>query len=68
MIPVFVAGTELKMAVQEEADIVLEPSENNVLIVRVTGEDDLVRIDVVFRGLGDMFGSGKPCAESARGR
>ena len=50
VIAVFVARAELQMAVEEQAQIVLESCQHDVLVARVAGEDDLVGVDVVLRG------------------
>ncbi len=56
VVAVFVAGAELQMAIEEEAKIVFEASEDEMLIARVAGEDDVVGVDVVFGGGGDAAG------------
>ncbi len=50
VIAILVAGTELQVAVQKQADVVLESGQDDVLVARVAREDDLVGIDVVFGG------------------
>ena len=64
MIAVFVARTELQMAVQEQPDIVLEAREDDVLVTRVASEDDLVGINIVFGRHGDAFGLGETNAQA----
>src|SRR5580658_4473782 len=56
VIAVFVAGAELQVAVQKQAEIVLETRQNQMLIAAVAGEDDFVGVDVVFGGGADFFG------------
>src|SRR5580693_4611635 len=64
VIAVFVARAELEMAVEEEADVVFEAREDEMLVARVAGEDDFVGVDVVFSGGGDFFGFGDADAEA----
>src|SRR5712692_3531324 len=59
MVAVFVAGAELQMAVEKETQVVLEAREDEMLIMRVAGKNDLVGVDVVFSGGGDLFRFGK---------
>ena len=56
VVAVFVARAELQMAVEEEAKIVFEASEDEMLVARVAGEDDVVGVDVVLGGGGDAAG------------
>src|SRR6266700_1892249 len=62
MVAVFVAGTELQMAVEKKAQIVLEAREHEMLVTSVAGKNDLVRVDVVFGSGGDLLRFGKPRA------
>src|SRR5579863_2063535 len=64
VVAVFVARAELKMAVEEEANVVFEARENEVLVARVAGEDDFVSVDVVFGGGGDFFRFGEADVEA----
>src|SRR5579864_4264155 len=66
VIAVFIAGAELQMAAEEKPDVVLEASEDNVLITSVAGEDDLVGVDVVFGCGGNAFGFRQTDGESAK--
>jgi len=59
MVAVFVAGAELQMAVEKKTEVVLEAREDEMLIMSVAGKNDLVGIDVVFGGCGDLFRFGK---------
>src|SRR6266481_2135320 len=59
MVAVFVAGAELQMAVEKKTEVVLEAREDEMLIMSVAGKNDLVGIDVVFSGGGDLFRFGK---------
>ena len=60
VIAVFVARTELQMAAEEQADVILESRQDDVLIAGVASEDDLVRIDVVFGRDRDALGLASP--------
>jgi len=44
MIPVLVTRAELQMAIQEKTDVILETSQNNMLIAGIAGQDDLVSV------------------------
>src|SRR6267143_2057582 len=66
MVAVFVAGTELQMAVEKETQVVLEAREDEMLIVRVAGKNDLVGVDVVFSDGGDLFRFGKSRTQCAQ--
>ena len=57
VVAVLIARAELQMAVEEEAKIVLEAGEDEMLVARVAGEDDVVGVDVVFGGGGDAVGA-----------
>src|SRR5579871_2343984 len=48
VVAIFIAGAELKMRIEEEANVVLPASEHNVLIAGVAGKDDFIGVDVVF--------------------
>ena len=54
------------MATEKKPDIVLEASEDDVLITSVPGKDDLVGVDVVFDCGGDVFGFCQTHGESAK--
>src|ERR1700722_18470860 len=64
VVAVFVARAELEMAVEEKADVVFEAREDEMLVTRVAGEDDLVGVDVVFGGGGYFFRLGDADAEA----
>src|SRR5581483_7855124 len=53
------------MAAQEEADVVFEARQHNVLVPGVAREDDLVGIDVVFGGGVDFLRIHEPCGQAA---
>src|SRR6267143_1523114 len=63
MVAVFIAGAELQMAVEKKTEVVLETREDEMLVTSVAGKDDLVGIDVVFGGGGDLFRLGKSRAQ-----
>ena len=65
VIAVFVARAELQMAVQEEAKVVLEAREHDMLVARVASKDDFVGVDVVFGRGGDVPGLRHADAKSA---
>ena len=65
VVAVFVARAELQVAVEEEAEVVFEAREDEMLVARVAGEDDFVGVDVVFGGGGDFFGLGHADSERA---
>src|SRR4051812_2205610 len=48
VISIFVAGAELQVGVEKEAQVVLPCGQYDVLIPRVAREDHLVRIDALF--------------------
>ena len=48
VIAILVARAELQMRVQEQSQIVLPPCQDDVLIRRIPGEDDVVGIDPVI--------------------
>src|SRR6266436_5254440 len=66
MIAVFIAGAELQMAIEKETEVVLEARENEMLIMRVAGKNDLIGVDIVFRGCGDLFCFGHSRAQGAQ--
>src|SRR6266481_1670809 len=66
MVAVFVAGTELQVAVEKETQVVLEAREDEMLIMGVAGKNDLVGVDVVFGRGGDLFRFGKSRAQCAQ--
>src|SRR4029077_14690323 len=54
------------MAAEKKPDVILEASENDVLITSVPGEDDLVGVDVVFGCGGDALRFCQTHYESAK--
>src|SRR4029077_9849207 len=63
VVAIFVAGTELEVAVEKEAEVVFEAREDQMLVARVAGEDDFVGVNVFFGGGGDFFGLSDADAE-----
>src|SRR5260370_6755264 len=59
MVTVFIARAELQMAVEKKAEVVLEARKDEMLITRVARKNNLVGVDVVFGGGGDLLGFGK---------
>ena len=59
VIAILVARAELQMRVQEQAHIVLPPGQDDVLIRRIAGQDDLVGVDVVLGERVDPRAAGK---------
>src|SRR6266446_1907869 len=55
MVAVFVAGAELQMAVEKKAEVILEAGEDEMLVVSVAGKYNLVGVDIVFGGGGDLL-------------
>src|ERR1700721_1934146 len=66
VIAVFVARAELQVAVEKEAEIILEASEDEMLVARVASKDDVVGVDVVFGGGGDAAGGGPADSEAGQ--
>src|SRR5215470_3253418 len=56
------------MAVKKEAEIVFEACQDEVLVASVAREDDLVRVNVVFGGGGDVPGFGNAGPQSTKDR
>ncbi len=59
MIAIFIAGAELQMAVEKKPQIVLETGEDEMLVTSVARKNDLVGVDVVLGGSGDLLGFGE---------
>src|SRR5712692_7304326 len=55
MVAVFVAGAELQMTVEKKAQVILEAGEDEMLVVSVAGKYNLVGVDIVFGGGGDLL-------------
>src|SRR5450759_4849860 len=55
MVAVFIARTKLEMRVEKKPEVVFPSRQDNVLIVRVAGKDDLVGVDVIFGQPGNAF-------------
>ena len=66
MVAVFIAGAELQMAIEKKTEVVLEARENEMLIMRVAGKNDLIGVDIVFRGRGDLFRFGHSRPQGAQ--
>ncbi len=64
VIAILVARAELQVAVEEEANVVFEAREDEMLVARVAREDDFIGVDVVFGGGGDFFCLGEADAET----
>src|SRR5690242_2792893 len=66
MVAVFVARAELKMAVEEEAKIIFEACENQMLVSGISRKNNLIGVNIVFRGCGDVAGFRDAGAQSAQ--
>jgi hypothetical protein len=53
------------MAVEEETKIILEVSEDEMLVAGVAGKDDVVGVDIVLGGGGDAAGVGHANSQRA---
>src|ERR1700687_2616212 len=66
VIAVLVARTELQMAAEKQPDVIFKSGQDNVLIAGIAREDDLIRVDVVFRRNRDAFGLRQTDSQSAQ--
>ncbi len=62
MVAVFIARAELQMTVEKKAEVVLETREDEMLVTGVASKNNLIGVDVVFRGGGNLLRFGKPRA------
>src|SRR5215470_9307171 len=55
VIAIFIARTELQMAVEEEPNVVFEASKDDVLVTGVAGKNDFIGIDVFLGCRGNVL-------------
>src|SRR5260370_35870984 len=66
VIAVLVARTELQMSAENQPDVIFKTGQDNVLIAGSAREDDLIRVDVIFRRNSDASGPRQTDSQSAK--